>query len=141
MMALYDHYTVIGAKLRVRFINADTTANSMGCAIMTSDQVHTSNYESTVIEQPDSITALLGPKGSSRDTVVLTSAEAPLKFLGRKVGESSISGSISSNPADQLYWQIMVADPLNGVDPGIVTCEVTIDYTAIFMEPKFVTGS
>lgn len=139
-MALYDHYTVIGAKMRVRFINGDTASNSIGCAIMTSDQVHATNYDGAC-EQPDAITALLGPKGSSRDTVVMTSSEAPLKFLGRKVGESSISGSSSANPADQLYWQIICADPMGGADPGVITCEVTIDYTAVFMEPKFVAPS
>lgn len=107
---------------------------------MTSDQVHTSNYQDSC-EQPDTISTTLGPAGSSRDQAVLTSAEAPLKFLGRKVGEDTISGSALANPADQVYWQIMCADSVGVTDPGIITLEVTIDYTAIFMEPKWVTPS
>lgn len=134
LMALYDHYTVIGSKIRVYFQNNDTS-NAQFAAVVVRDRTTVSTDTREIVENGYISMCHLatfgtgGDKGQSANSVDLS------KFLGRSnaLSDSQLKGSVSANPAEQVYYHV-TAFPVGQVDSTTVTANVVIDYDVIFHE-------
>lgn len=121
IMPMYDHYTVIGSRIKV--IGANTTAQDNQYLIVT--------LSDTVVPNPD-ITNLL-ENGLSRYKVLsvdqgdhgvetLTLNFSPKRFFNTNsvMDNKALKGNAVSNPGEGAYYHITVA-PLDGTsDAGVV---------------------
>lgn len=141
VMPMYDHYTVIASKITVTFFNDDAT-NKQVVGIRLSDQASlpVTADVGNLMENGGGKYAWLNTKGNNGDMVTLTLGCSPKKFFTKTLNDDTYKGSVSSNPADQVYFQIWTA-PLTSVDSGLVYFNVRIDYIALFSEPKLLASS
>lgn len=132
--ALYDHYTVVGAKLTATF-TVNTLAADVICGIAQKDDavVYTAinNYMESRNVKSRGLIVGQGP------LVTLISKASPKKFLGRPgiLTEDNLRGSISANPAEQMYFHIF-AGPLTTDNVGTMDVSIVIDFLVVFTEPR-----
>lgn len=142
-MALYDHFTVIGSKISVKFINNTNGARVPGlCGIMLND--------TTRIGQGNSITTLeqllenryrtgvtLGNiAGDMRQTVTKTMRFSSRRFFRKKaiVGDDLYRGSRTSSPQEDAVFEVFYTT-IGSNDPTVINLLVTIEYIAVLTEP------
>ena len=141
LMTLYDHATVIGAKITVNCSNGDTTGGNMIVLSVRDSNTAISSYIDAM-EYRYIKKAVLGVEsGSATKTVALKCN--PNKFLGRgsPLSEDNLRNSISSNPNEQAYFHVSCMPLEAGTDTAGVNVIVRIEYTVIFTEPKQPTQS
>lgn len=140
LMAMYDHYTVIGAKITLKF---DNSANAFPVKGMVRLKDGTS-FSSQVIDwQEDGyqrnvlISGNQGPAYAS-----LTHTINPAKFLGRSkaMADPELKGSSVSNPAENAYFHVGL-NAFGSTDAAAVNVEAKIEYICVLTEPKSVGSS
>lgn len=146
-MAGYDHYTVIGSRIRVTPSNpstADIVPLAYGCII---DDNATFTYATTdaIVESNQGrYFKLAGPHNAPQTAYSksLTRKFSAKKFFGTKalIGQEEYKGSASTNPSEEAYFGVWVGS-IGNTDGGnlYLTCE--IEYIAVLTEPKFVNQS
>lgn len=140
---VYNHYTVVGAKIKVYFMSTDE--GSLGEAlvgIQTSATIPISAALTTLVEDPGSKMGVLTNLDAKASTT-LTANVSLSKFLGQNViGEDDNAGSSSANPTEQVYFNVFAGSNQVGVtDPAKIQCIAVIDYIAVLHERKQLTGS
>lgn len=135
MMAMYDHYTVIGARARVTLSNLDTTYQQH-CLVHLKDDATTSNNVPQIIENGMCRYTTVGRQGSGNSVKTLQLNCSMKKFFGRSpLGAEKYTGTVSNNPSDGVFLHITVG-PNAAVDTSSVRALVEIEYVAILTEPK-----
>jgi hypothetical protein len=134
-MNFYDHYTVMGAKVRVDFINTDTI-HSQTVVLQLKDDFTTSTDVEAIIENGNCRYLKLGPRDSGSATGTLTLNVSMRKFFGVKdILQPKYSGQVSSSPNDSCYLHV-INSPDFSVDNATVRCSVLIQFVAMLTEPK-----
>lgn len=136
LMAMYDHYTVIGSKIVVRFDNQDNSEPALVAIRLSDDGTYSSNITDTLEDPSVRVKTLGGNTGNP--TVTLTKACNPSKFLGRPspLDNGSLRGSASANPSEQVYYNIMVMPMDALINLNRIYLQATIEYVVIFNEPS-----
>lgn len=131
LMALYDHYTVIGSKIEVMG-SADQATNPMVFGIALMDGPSVSTDADDYLEEPYSSWQLANPNGPA----VQVLQKFNNKFLGYKnpMSVEELEGTSSANPSEQAYYHVF-AYSTSATDEGNVYLPVRITYTAILKEP------
>jgi len=141
MMAFYNHYEVIGAKIRFTpHLGAEGSAFNYGVKLDDSSTFAVSNIEG-ILEHPlNNWKSWSGPYTSlSNFDVVQTFSNK--RFFGDKSGDRATWGDAASNPQDQAYFLCWIA-PLTALqDIGPIPCTITIEYIVKYHEPKDLTQS
>ena len=134
LMALYDHYTVIGAKIRVYFNNLDSSNNQFGTVVVR-DGPSASTDTREIVENGYVSMCHLATAGTGGDKGQVATSVDIAKFLGRSnaLADSQLKGSSAANPSEQVYFHVS-AFPADQVDAGNVTATVILDYDVIFHE-------
>lgn len=142
-MMLYDHYTVIGSKIKAYpFFDFGSGAGTPNFGIVLSD---TKSFPfNTFTDLAESRLAGGGCKASWRNlgTKTYTKGFSTRKFFGVKnyVNKELYRGSATTNPEEGAYYQLWCCTPdRRNVDP--VSFQVTIDYLVMFTEPKYLAKS
>lgn len=138
IMPMFDHFRVLGAKIRVSFANTDSAAILM-CGIATRDAATAETILYDYTEQGTVRTRLCGTNDAS--PVSITASVAPYKFLGIPYKNDEMKGSVTANPLEQAYFHVFAASPGSTQDPGIVYVHADIDYLVQFIEPKDLSSS
>jgi len=141
LMTLYDHYVVIGVKARIDFVNASTTNPVyVYCAVRDSAAVST-NYRD-YLEDAKTKWKILDTEGSGRGVNSMNMVCNPNKFLGRSkpMADPDLKGTTGANPTEQAYLHV------GGLCTDLFTTSnisaiVTLQYTAVLIEPKQVAAS
>jgi len=136
MMLMFDHYTVIGARVRVSCFNNDLViAQNIILQIKDSSTVSTNTPE--IIENGLCRWTTLAPAGTGGSNKTLSINWSAAKFFGKKgiVTEHDFRGDVSSAPAEGAFLHIIV-DPINVVNTDDVRCSVLIEFISILTEPK-----
>lgn len=143
IMQFYDHYVVLGSKIRLNFRTADTVNDAIVGITLQDDATEIPNAE-RLIENGRCKWTLTSPANSNYGTVAkfLSMKCNPAKFLGRSrpLSDSQLKGSVSSNPVEQAFWHIF-AEPTTNADAGTIQCHVVIDYIVAYIEPKTLVQS
>jgi len=137
IMAMYDHYTVIGSRAKMTFTNNDQTYNARVIAYLKDSAVPISS-QTQIIENGMGRYTVLAPAGTGGSTKSLSLNCSPSKFFGRKVMQGDkYQGTSTTNPDDGVYMHL-VAGPAStsAVDQSTVDVTVLIQYVAILTEPK-----
>lgn len=135
-MTMFDHYTVIGAKIICTFVNTDT-ATSQQVGIYVKDAPSTETDIRKYIENGLCKYKTISPTtyGNNQCTIVYP-LSIPKFFTKKKIiGESDYKGSVAANPTEQAYFHCFAA-PIQSTDPTAVQLFVLIEYIAILTEPK-----
>lgn len=140
MMALFDHYTVIGCKIRADFMSTGNTTNHI-CLISTQDDSVTQSDPAAYIENKYTTYRYQG--GSDTSPVVLTKAVNPAKFLGRTnpLDDDELRGNSVANPSEGVFFHVSTYAPNFTGNPDPVDVLVSIEYIVVFQEPKLIPGS
>lgn len=140
MMLMYDHYTVIGAKITVTFMNIDSTY-PMIVGIKTSDTSQASQNLSQIIENGNVVYTTVGPYKTDQSVVTLTKKIGLKKFFRKPIVDTDYSGDVGSNPTEQAFFSIFCAGSHDQFDGSGVRMNVRLDYISIFREPKLLVQS
>lgn len=143
LMTWYDHFVVLGSKIKVTFTNVNDTNNAYIVALgKNDDSTYVSPNMETVCESPFIKSTVMSNNASSRSVVTLTDTCSVKKYLGRSnvLSDPELKGSAASGPAEQAYYIIYASDMGIG-DPDNLNAFVEIEYIAAFIEPKNVGGS
>lgn len=141
IMTMYDHYTVIGARIRVNFMNNDATYGQT-VALHIKDSPAATTDITNIIENGQNRYSIIGPTDSGTSSKTMTINWSASKFFSTKklVGSSLYRGALASNPDEQAYLHL-VAQPLSGVDSSDIRCMIDIEYITILSEPKTLAQS
>lgn len=147
MMLLYNQYTVVNARIRVNLQN--TVASNARVAIWV-------NPDTTQLTDPARLlenglvtsTILTGFSGAQYSTQSQKALEYNLdvrKYFGRRtnremLNDVDLQGTVSSNPSEGVYFGVAAWDPF-GAGTVTVYYDVTIEFSAIFFEPRKLTTS
>lgn len=140
-MSLYEHFTVIGAKISVVFQNTETTYLAW-CGIAVRPAATAIVDGQTTMENGMCVVKAFDKAGTTNSFGMLTYPLSIGKYMGRKsiLSEDDFRGTSGANPAEQVYFHVF-AFPNNAQDIGQITAHVVIDYIAVFTEPKEVAQS
>lgn len=139
LMQLYDHYTVVGAKIRAYVQNKDTS-NPQFAAVTVRDSNTASTDTREIVENGYVSMVSLATFGTGGDKSSMATSVDIAKFLGRSnvLADPTLKGTSAANPTEQVYFHVS-AFPMEQVDAGSVSINVVVDYDVIFHE-KTVTG-
>lgn len=140
-MARYNHYCVLGAKIKVQYMPssaANVIPGVLGCLLTdTGGRVAGATSISHLLEHPGrgavANTGVLLPKDLNARVTKTYSAK---KFFGKPVWiDDRHLGNSTNNPSEDAFFEVYIAT-VNGNDPGAVDLLVQIDFIAMFTEPK-----
>lgn len=139
-MLFYQHYWCPKAVIRVRACNLDAAEGK----VITLRIVRATGETTTFCDEKErgAYSINLGPfgAGNANKNMVMTYSQG--KFFGKRMQDEIFRGDDTSNPAEQAFFLIGVANTnLGSVAVGEVQFQVTIDYYAKFFEPKSVIPS
>ena len=140
LMAVYNHYTVIGAKMKVTVVPFDT--NTVPCQIalwQNDDTTVTPSSFHVCSEQSKSQNRLLAEKNVKPTTLYLNWS-AKKTFGGSVLSNVDLRGNAVSNPVDQSYGQISL-QTVDSVTTSVVALIIDIEYSAIYTELRDMYGS
>lgn len=149
-MQFYDHFTVIGSRIKVQFVDANTSvSNPPFFGVLLSDNGTRSTDAADVnslLEQWGTgrvvqAGRVYGPQMSTYQTAAYKKFSAK-RFFHKKaiVGSADYRGSATASPNEQAYFEVFVASAA-GLDPGEIKFLVTIDYICVYTERKPIAGS
>jgi len=138
--ALYNHYTVIGAKLTARFVSYESnTCPIIVCAFRNDDTtiINSSSIEYCA-EQTGGKTYLLGDGGDSSKTLVIK--YAPKKMFGALLPNVSQTTAVNANPSEQTIASLMMqsADVISSTNAAV---QINIEFIVVFSELRDIVGS
>ena len=146
-MGIYNHFTVIGSKINVRW--APTSAGSLTPAIVgvtLNDGVTDLSGLTTedVLEKKLTRTKWRVVGSQSRDIDSVTHHFSAKKFFGKPnssiIGDSLYRGTDAGNPTEGAYFTVFASN-ISGNDPDAMNLIVTIDYIAMLTEPQMTDES
>lgn len=134
---LYEHFTILSSKITV---NAATTGIPVVIGITKdSDATLTTHYD-TIQEQPDTVWKV-NTSGSS--VTRLSTKTSMKKWFNRKniKDDSTLRGNDGADPTEVMFYHLWVKALDASAAPSATNCNVTIEYVALWSEPKELTTS
>lgn len=138
MTVLYNHYTIIGAKISVTFASTGSGPVTH-CFVVTDDDVSSSTLVTTLLEQTQNKYKAM-TYGNAVPKTIKHSYSAKKTFGGSILANNRLQGTGAVDPTEQSYFTIGVA-PLDGISNCITDAIVLIEYIAVWTEMKDVLGS
>lgn len=139
--AIYNHYTVIGSKIRYRIVPAGTAVqNPYKIVTWINDDTTTTGGTDSFSENKFASTRLC-TGGVNPSQIVLTKKWSAKKFFGGSVlANDQLKGTAAANPAEQSYFQITFRT-LDLASTVSVFVYVEIEYVAVWHELKELSSS
>lgn len=139
-MTMYDHYTVIGAKITVTLAQPAGAHYNLHVGVACKDNAPAMSTINDYLEGRNLVSRVLKASevGGTTNLVTLTKTCSVKKFLGvsRILGASEFRGTTSTNPTEQGYFHIFAQALNSSVNPTLIRGTARIDYLTIFTEPK-----
>lgn len=141
MMVFFEHYTVTSCRIKLTLQNQTAGANAAVFARVDGDVTPITDFY-RLGELGMTTELLLTPFGTAGSIGVLEKVINIRTFLGVRnlVDEFEARGSIAANPAEGVYLHTAIANPA-GVTTVTVLTYITMEFSAIFTEPRNVTRS
>lgn len=142
LMALYDHYVVLGSKCTARFSSIDASNAQMVYIALRDSSTQTGAFNNYA-EGGNISYKVLAPRGTGESSQTVTYKASVKKFLGRSrvLSDPELKGSTSNNPTEQCFFHVGV-DPMDTtVDSAGAIIVVEIEYLVALIEPKVPTQS
>lgn len=141
LSALYNHYTVIGSKIKVRWTPATTNATACLVGILLQDDLSTSvTNASSFYEQAQVYGRHVIPYSVVRPYVSTAKFSAKKVFGGNVMSNPRLEGTNLADPTELTYFQLFM-QPIDGGTNVSLYAEVEITYIAVWKEVKDMAGS
>jgi len=138
MASIYDHYTVIGSKIKVTFAPSTATTQPCMVGIYTDDDVATLTNVSNIIEQG---TTKYLCTGFDQTPKTLTCGWSAKKVFGGSVmADSELQGTATTDPGEAQLFRLFVRS-MDGISTAGIWANVTIEYIAVWNELKTIVSS
>lgn len=134
IMPFYDHYCVVGSKIKVRFTN-DSEDRAPYIGLTLKDSPTTESDLRVIIENGQGAYNQLLSKDGNGQKALTATYSAKKMFGGNPLSKESIKGRQTTNPEDGAYFHIWVASD-SVVLASTVSVTIEMEYTAILTEPK-----
>lgn len=151
IMPFYNHYTVIGSKIKVTFQSFDTVASTPTVVgiLLNGEQTPSLPSWDNLAEQGNLTYSIMSPLGSAATTFTpanmtsLTKGYSAHRYFGRRgiITEDDFRGTASTNPVEQAYFHIFVCPANNSTNNGSIQAIVEIEYIAVYTELKQLASS
>ncbi len=152
--AIYDRYTVVGAKISVTPVATDASGHVPGYyGVVTIDSDDAASLAvlgtSELLEQkystmtPKTFGSTISNPAQDGHTSTVTATFSSKKWFGSKSITGSggaYSANFGASPAEQAYFGVYTA-AINGNNPDGVTFNVVIDYIVLLQQPKLLFQS
>lgn len=138
LMAMYEHFTVVGSKITVNFVNTQTAGTPMICALKldTLDTTLASQDMQYIREMPGQLARVVNTQTPG---CTLRKAFSAAKHFtiprGSVVSSAPHQGAIGASPSTCAYYHVLVGPVDSSTDLASMTLTVTIDYFAVFTNP------
>ncbi len=131
IMPLYQHYTVISAKITVSGKGMDSTSGTIGVQLSDATTVQTGQGYLESRNRAWRSTSI------NSDTTTVSKTFSAKKFLGRPhpLSEDDLRGTDAANPTEGAFFHVFYQVNDTAVDATLSTFRVMIEYNAILTEP------
>jgi len=134
MTAVYDHYCVIGSKIKFKVSPTSDLNPASFAGIYINDDTSNSPASSAAYVAVADKYIVWAPGGVN--TYTLTSKWSANKMFGKSVlANTDLQGTATANPAEQSYFTLFVG-ALDELSNTSFSAIVDIEYIAIWKEPK-----
>lgn len=142
LIAMYDHFVVIGSKIHVELANASTETVNQLCGVSLRDGSSVDTSPEDYMENGTVRSRIMTSAGGNTDRTTFSLTYSPKKFLGRShpMSDPNLKGSSSADPAESAFYHIWTSG-MNAGNPTTITGNCIIDYLVVFIEPKDVAMS
>lgn len=139
LTAVYNHYTVIGSKIKVTVVPAGTFGSPCDVVLSKNDDSTAHTAMSTARERSEAVSTIINP--NNPQVVVLKSKwSAKGTFGGSVLGNDALQGTSSANPTEQTQYHLQIY-PSDATTTLLVYCQVEIEYIAVWDELKDTSSS
>lgn len=137
---LYNHYIVIGSKISIEVCPQGNAEDSYLISLMINDDTSVpSGNINALAEQSNGRWKMI--PAHTTDTIKMSRSWSAKKFFGGSVlANTNLQGTVSTNPAEQSYYDVGLQSTLGG-NTVAVAIRVNIEYTAVWRELKEVAQS
>lgn len=141
-MQFYNHFTVVGSKIKVTFVPEVATANGNNiCTIHVADDTSVTTNLTLLMERTGTVWGLAANMYGRPCT--LTKKFSTKKFFNKSNVRDceELKGSITAGPSDQAHYHVSCFNPDGTTDNNPVPIAVQIDYIVLLSERKDLTQS
>lgn len=135
LAAIYNHYTVIASRIRIRATTASTQSVPVNVACFINDDTSVTGGFLAALEQPSSQSQFLQVNAGAAPAELYLSWSAKATFGGSILGNDNLQGGSGNNPSEQSYFTIMTG-PSDSTTATITYFLVEIEYVAVWDELK-----
>lgn len=143
VMNFYNHYTVVGAKLKATFVarNANTVTDSAIVGIELSGNSSPTTIINDVLEQSHSNWRTL-TNGHAKQDIIVSNQVSVKKYLKQSpLQEDANAGTASGNPDELIYFHVFALPTNSGDDNSEMDVIIELEQVAVLHEPKTLIGS
>ncbi len=138
IMPMYEHYTVIGARMKATFMAETPNQNARVCVALLNSGTALAAFND-YLESGTAVTRFL--TNTSQPSVTVVQKVSLAKWFSKKLlSEDTVQGTITASPIDICHFHVVVAG-VNAVDTGSVAIQIEIQFVAVFTEPTVVAQS
>lgn len=136
MMAFYNHFEVIGAKIKFTpHCGQEGAGFNYGVKLDDNANLGSSSIEGILENTMNNWKSWPGPYLTNGSFDVYQSFSSK-RFFGDRAGDRETWGTVANNPNDMAYFICWIC-PLTALqDLGSIPCTVTIEYIVKYHEPK-----
>jgi len=140
MGALYDHYTVIGAKCKLKFMLKEVNAlAARACAYVNDDTTVTPASIDAISEQTQGKGIVMIPPGTLRSFSAVLKWSAKKYFPGSTLANTALQGNTGANPTEISTFVLAVQGDVAATVN--FSCEVELEQIAVWKELKDLASS
>lgn len=139
--ALYDHYVVIGSRIKYTIVPKGTTVQAPYKITTWINDDTTTTGASDILAENKFAKTRICQGGVNPDKIILYNKWSAKKFFGGSVlSDDQLKGTPSSDPAEQSIFQLSLT-ALDGVSTIDVHLFVEVEYVAVWKELKELVSS
>lgn len=141
LAAVYDHYTVIGSVIKVKFIPLAGNTVPMLVGIMKNDDtVITPTLAINLVEQSGTVSGVLTNPGAQPYLTLTQKFSAKGTFGGNALSNDNLQGNATSDPAEQTLFTLF-AQSIDLTSSTQCYLQIDIEYLAVWDELRDISGS
>lgn len=141
MSSIYDHYTVIGAKISVKIIPTSNAGGAFFASLsQNDDSIQVATIDATIEQGGSGVRLFNSNMTSPVYPVMINKWSAKKTFGGSVLANDNLQGTALSSPSEQTVWCIAIkpCDNFTNINTYV---DVTIQYIAVWDELKDVDVS
>jgi len=149
LMVAYNHYTVTRARINVRVLQVGTGGGAIEPGAIVLGYSDNGNFMASQADYPTAVekrnvfaSAFYGNATSTGNTFTISGSLDIAALLGKTpqqlIEMANLRGDSSNNPAEVFYFEVGLFSFSS--NPGAITVISTVEFDAVFTEPKFNSG-